>query len=47
MNDERATARTASVGVDLGGTNIRAVVFDNGMEILGRSEMPTRAQEDP
>jgi glucokinase len=33
------------VGVDLGGTNIRAAVFDDGMEILGRSEMPTRAQE--
>ena len=47
MNDDRDTARTASVGVDLGGTNIRAAVFDGGMEILGRSEMPTRAQEDP
>ena len=47
MNDDRDTARTASVGVDLGGTNIRAAVFDEGMEILGRSEMPTRAQEDP
>ena len=47
MNDDRDTARTASVGVDLGGTNIRAAVFDEGMEILGRSEMPTRAQENP
>lgn len=47
MNDEHATARSASVGVDLGGTNIRAVVFDDDMEILGRSEMPTQAQEDP
>jgi glucokinase len=47
VNDDRDTARTASVGVDLGGTNIRAAVFDGGMEILGRSEMPTRAQEDP
>ncbi len=47
MNDDRDIAWTASVGVDLGGTNIRAAVFDGGMEILGRSEMPTRAQEDP
>jgi glucokinase len=47
VNDDRDTARTASVGVDLGGTNIRAAVFDEGMEILGRSEMPTRAQENP
>ncbi|HEY9420583.1 MAG TPA: ROK family protein [Thermoanaerobaculia bacterium] len=45
MNADRNLARTASVGVDLGGTNIRAAVFDDGMEILGRSEMPTRAQE--
>ena len=45
MNADRDIARTASVGVDLGGTNIRAAVFDDGMEILGRSEMPTRAQE--
>ncbi len=45
MNDDRDMARTASVGVDLGGTNIRAAVFDDSMEILGRSEMPTRAQE--
>ena len=47
MNDDRDAARIASVGVDLGGTNIRAVVFDDGMEVLGRSEMPTQAQEDP
>jgi len=33
------------VGVDLGGTNIRAAVFDEGMEVLGRFEMPTLAQE--
>ena len=45
MNADRDIARTAFVGVDLGGTNIRAAVFDDGMEILGRSEMPTRAQE--
>jgi glucokinase len=45
LNADRDIARTASVGVDLGGTNIRAAVFDDGMEILGRSEMPTRAQE--
>ena len=45
MNADRDIARTASVGIDLGGTNIRAAVFDDGMEILGRSEMPTRAQE--
>jgi glucokinase len=36
---------TAFVGVDLGGTNIRAAVFDDGMNILGRSERPTKAQE--
>ncbi len=46
MNDDRDTARAASVGVDLGGTNIRAAVFDGGMNILGRSERPTQAQED-
>ena len=45
MTADRDIARAASVGVDLGGTNIRAAVFDDGMEILGRSEMPTRAQE--
>jgi glucokinase len=45
VNADRDIARTAFVGVDLGGTNIRAAVFDDGMEILGRSEMPTRAQE--
>jgi glucokinase len=45
VNDGRDIARTASVGVDLGGTNIRAVVFGYGMEILGRSERPTEAQE--
>jgi glucokinase len=45
VNDGRDIARTASVGVDLGGTNIRAAVFDGGMEILGRSEKPTEAQE--
>ena len=44
MNDGWDIARTASVGVDLGGTNIRAAVFD-GMKILGRSEIPTEAQE--
>ena len=33
------------MGVDLGGTNISAAVFDDGMKILGRSERPTRAQE--
>jgi glucokinase len=32
------------VGVDLGGTNIRAVVFGAGMEVLGRREAPTRAE---
>jgi glucokinase len=36
---------TAFVGVDLGGTNIRAAVFDDGINILGRSESPTQAQE--
>jgi glucokinase len=46
VNDDRSIARTASVGVDLGGTNIRAAVFDDGMGILSRSERPTQAQED-
>jgi glucokinase len=36
-----------SVGVDLGGTNIRAVAFDADVNVLGREEAPTRAQEDP
>ncbi len=45
MNADRGIARGASVGVDLGGTNIRAAVFDEGLEVLGRSEVPTRAQE--
>jgi glucokinase len=45
VNDDRNVARTASVGVDLGGTNIRAAVFDDGMKIMGRSEIPTEAQE--
>jgi glucokinase len=45
VNDDRNVARTASVGVDLGGTNIRAAVFDDGMNILGRSERQTQAQE--
>jgi glucokinase len=45
VSDGRDIARTVSVGVDLGGTNIRAAVFDEGMEILGRSERPTQAQE--
>ena len=46
MNDGRDIARSSSVGVDLGGTNIRAAVFDGGMKILGRSERPTLAQEE-
>lgn len=33
------------VGIDLGGTNIRVVVFGAGMEVLGRRETPTRAEE--
>jgi glucokinase len=37
---------SASVGVDLGGTNIRALVFDADMRVLGRHEAPTRAHED-
>ena len=45
MSDVRDIARAVSVGVDLGGTNIRAAVFDDGMEILGRSERPTQAQD--
>jgi glucokinase len=46
VSDGRDIARSSSVGVDLGGTNIRAAVFDGGMKILGRSERPTRAQEE-
>jgi glucokinase len=45
VSDGRDIARTISVGVDLGGTNIRGAVFDDGMAILGRSERPTLAQE--
>jgi glucokinase len=45
VSGDRDIARIASVGVDLGGTNIRAAVFDDGMQILGRSERQTRAQE--
>jgi len=46
VSGDRDIARSTSVGVDLGGTNIRAAVFDDGMQILGRSERQTRAQED-
>lgn len=34
-----------SVGVDLGGTNVRAVVFDADMRVLGREKTFTRAEE--
>lgn len=34
-----------SIGVDLGGTNIRALVLDESMEVMGRSETLTRAEE--
>lgn len=33
------------VGVDLGGTNIRAMVFGSSMEVLGRREAPTRPED--
>lgn len=33
------------VGVDLGGTNIRAMVFGQGMKVLGKREAPTCAEE--
>jgi glucokinase len=33
------------VGVDLGGTNIRALVLDGSMEVVGRSETLARAEE--
>jgi glucokinase len=33
------------VGVDLGGTNIRALVLDESMEAIGRSETLTRSEE--
>lgn len=35
----------AAVGVDLGGTNIRALVFDADMTVVGRHLLPTHAQE--
>ncbi len=35
----------AYVGVDLGGTNIRALVFGADMAVLGRHQTPTHAQE--
>lgn len=33
-----------AVGVDLGGTNIRALVFDGNMRVLDRCEAPTHAE---
>jgi glucokinase len=33
------------VGIDLGGTSIRAVVFGAGMEVLGKREAPTHPEE--
>lgn len=46
MNERPPTAFDAPVvGVDLGGTNIRALVLNESMEAMGRSEMLTRAEE--
>lgn len=46
MNHSPSCSRdSASVGIDLGGTNIRALVFDADMRVLGRHEAPTRAHE--
>jgi glucokinase len=45
MNEVTPSRNSASVGVDLGGTNIRALVFGADMEVLGRQEGPTGAQE--
>jgi glucokinase len=44
---ERAQEATGAplVGVDLGGTNIRAVVLDQSLEVTGRSETLTRSEE--
>lgn len=44
---ERAqeTSGAPLVGVDLGGTNIRAVVLDQYLEVMGRSETLTRSEE--
>ena len=39
------SSNTLLVGVDLGGTNIRALVLDGSMRTLGRSETLTRAEE--
>jgi glucokinase len=48
MNEAAPTkGGPSSVGVDLGATNIRAVAFDAEVNVLGREEAPTRAQEDP
>lgn len=41
----RASSKPASVGVDLGGTNVRALVFDADMQVLGREEIRTCAEE--
>lgn len=46
MSDTSLRVRNSvSVGVDLGGTNIRALVFDADMGVMGRQEVPTHAQE--
>ena len=34
-----------TVGVDLGGTHIRAVAFDDGLRPLARAAAPTAAEE--
>lgn len=45
MSSEQHAIGSVSVGVDLGGTNIRVAVFDADMELLGRAEVLTEAQE--
>jgi glucokinase len=45
MSEATPSRPSTFVGVDLGGTNIRAVVFDANMEVLGRQEGPTDAPE--
>lgn len=39
------SSNTPLVGVDLGGTNIRTLVLAGSMEVVGRSETLTRAEE--
>jgi len=45
MVDEQDTRSDLYVGVDVGGTNIRAGVVDSGGRILGEARRPTQAEQ--